>query len=77
MGFYLQGRRHERVEDLPLFPGTQLASPRHYSLQGNVLEVVEVKTGQEPDPKTLNRSWTGRTVVETAQKIEKSTAWAN
>jgi hypothetical protein len=40
-------------------------------VQGNVLEAVEVKTNEEPDPKGSNRSRTSRWVTETAQEIEK------
>jgi hypothetical protein len=44
------------VEDLPLFPGAQPASPQHCSVEGNVLEAVEVKTSEEPSPKGSNRA---------------------
>jgi hypothetical protein len=39
-----------------LFSGAQLASPCNCSMQENVLEVVEVKTGEEPEPKGSNRA---------------------
>jgi hypothetical protein len=56
VAFIYRGRGHGRVEDLPLFPGAQPAFPRHCSVQGKELEAVEVKNGQKPDPKWVNRS---------------------
>jgi hypothetical protein len=51
-----RGRRLERVEDLPLFPGAQPAFPRHCSVQEKELEAVEVITGQELVFRALNQS---------------------
>jgi hypothetical protein len=39
-----------------LFSRAQSTFPWHCSMQGNVLEAVEVKTGQEPDPRGSNRA---------------------
>jgi hypothetical protein len=63
MGFYLQGKESWEcgaplllLGEVSLFSVAQPASPQHCSVQGNVLEVVEVKTGKEPDPKGSNRA---------------------
>jgi hypothetical protein len=56
MSSIYRGRRLERVEDLPLFPGAQPAFPRHCSEQEKELEAVEVKTEQEPVFRALNWS---------------------
>jgi hypothetical protein len=51
MGFYLQGKETwESGGPPPLSRGTTYL-PTHCSVKGKELEAVEVKTGQEPDPK--------------------------
>jgi hypothetical protein len=55
MSSIYRGRMLGRVEDLLLFPGAQPAFPHHCSMQEKELEVVKVKTGQEPVFRAL--SW--------------------